>query len=365
MKKVCKILHVITCLDDGGAESMLYKFIQYTHIDTHYVVSLRGDGKYGNKIKKLGVRVVCLNMSPNFPSVIGLIKIILEIIRVRPNIIKSWMYHANLIGGFAGRLLGIPVVWGIHNTTLDIKNTRLRTRMVNKVCAILSAILPEKIISVSEGGVKLHSEIGYDSKKMLFIPNGYDTSAYFPNTESRQKLRSLLGVGEYEILIGLVARFNPQKDHINLLSAFTIIKKRYKNVKLLLVGPQVDNSNCVITGVIRKNGLQDSVMLLGAREDVPSIMNAIDLFVLSSAYGEACVATNVGDSREIICKTGWIVEPRNPTLLAGAIDNALIELGDVNKWAKRQSDCRQRVQDNYSIEKYVERYRAVFMEVIK
>jgi glycosyltransferase involved in cell wall biosynthesis len=374
-----KIVHVITCLDNGGAESLLYKFIQYNNHDRHYVISLRGEGKYGSKIRALGVNVDCLDMSPKLPSLFAVAKMLVIIVRQKPDVVKTWMYHANLLGGLAALLCGYPVIWGIHNTTLDKSKSSVSTRIINWICGKCSNLVPSVIISVSEIGLPIHRAAGYNINKMMFIPNGYDVDSYCPSPLGRKNIRLELAVADNIRLLGLVARFNPQKDHENLLSSLSLVNKNNRHVRLLLVGPQIDRNNRPLVEKIHENGLDDCVMLLGPRDDIPAIMNAIDLFVLPSAFGEAfpnvlaeamacgtpCVTTCVGDSSSIVGNTGWVVEPRNPIVLAEAITNALQEMDDCELWKKRQSLCRQRIVNNFTIGKFVDRYRDLIAQLAR
>ena len=106
-------------------------------------------------------------------------------------------------------------------------------------------------------------------------------------------------------------------------------------------------------------------------------MGALDIHILSSAYGEAfpnvlaeamacgtpCVATDVGDATGILGDTGWLAPSGNPTALANAIEAALADWAHQEGWLDRQRRCRQRICDEYALEKMVERYREIWTEV--
>ena len=135
----------------------------------------------------------------------------------------------------------------------------------------------------------------------------------------------------------MVARYNPQKDHVNLFEALAKLSNNGNEYQCVLVGREVDNNNSILTAALIDKGITKYVKLLGASDDVPEIMSAIDIHVLSSSAGEAfpnvlaeamasgtpCVATDVGDSSFIVGDTGWIIEPRNSQLLYEALVMAI------------------------------------------
>ena len=113
-------LHIITGLNDGGAEAVLYRLCHHDQANQHHVVSLSGSGKYGPMLEALGVLVTTLNMSPGRPSPLAFIRLVRLMRREKPDVVQTWMYHGDLFGGLAARAAGIPsVVWGIRHTTLE------------------------------------------------------------------------------------------------------------------------------------------------------------------------------------------------------------------------------------------------------
>jgi len=288
------------------------------------------------------------------------------------------MYHANLLGGLAARLAGCRnIVWGIRHTTLIPGESPRSTIAVAQICAWISQIVPRRILCCAEQAIKVHAAQGYCAERMLFVPNGYDLAAFQPDERSGASVRSELGLGSGP-LIGFVARYDAQKDHDNLLQALDLLKAANLRPICLLVGTGLDQGNTALVEEIAHFGLSDQVRLLGRRGDIPRVMNALDLHVMSSAFGEAfpnvlaeamacgtpCVSTDVGDAAAIVGDTGWIVPPRDPQALADAIALALKAQGR-SDWEKRKASARNHIETRFSIAQMVENYRAVWFGALE
>ena len=374
-----KVLHVITGLNDGGSEAVLYRLITYDPQDTHVVVSLTGEGKYGPLLRQAGVLVAALDMPRGRVTWRGLIQLWRLLRATKPDVVQTWMYHADLLGGLLARLRRIPVVWGIRNTTLVPGQSTRSTLWVARACAALSRVVPQRIVACAQAAVTVHGALGYDTARMVVIPNGYDLTRFAPDRAARQRLRQAWGVADDVPLIGMVARFDPQKDHANFIDALGHLARQGMAFAAVAVGTGVDEDNAALVGRIEAQGLVDRMRLLGPTQDVSGVMNALDLHVLSSAYGEAfpnvlaeamacgtpCVSTDVGDAAAIVGETGWIVPPKDSVALAQAIEAALSAWRDRAAWAQRQAACRARISEHFSIESMAHRYRAVWQQVAR
>ncbi len=369
------VVHVITGLDDGGAEAVLYRLISATSFNEHRVISLMGEGKYGPLLRDQGVPVLTLGMPRGRLTWRGMKRLLRVLRDERPDVVQTWMYHANLLGGLLARFVGIAsVVWGIHNSTLMPG----ATLWVARVCALLSWWIPRRIVVCAEQAAAVHSRLGYARQKMAVIPNGYDVRQFSSDVMARQRLRAEWGVRENEALIGMVARWDPQKDHANLMAALASLLERSKLCwKAVLVGPGMDVKNRDLVAMRDRHGLVERVRLLGPRGDIPAVMNALDVHVLSSAYGEAfpnvlaeamacgtpSVTTDVGDAALIVGDTGWVVPPRSEQLLAKAMEHALQQWAeDCGQWRQRQQAARERIVHSFSLDTMAQRYRQVWEE---
>jgi glycosyltransferase involved in cell wall biosynthesis len=374
-----QVLHIITDFNDGGAQAVLYRFITADPKNTHQVISLMSTGWYGDRFLATGGQVHSLDMPKSSLTIAGVRKLYRLIRQIDPDVIQTWMYHSDFLGSIVARLAGKKVVvWGIHNTNLDPAKTALSTRTIVRICALLSGI-PRKIISCSQEGIKVHAALGYQPQKMVVIPNGYDISEFSPKPASRSELRCQWQIADDTVLLGLVARWNPQKDHANLIAALAHLKTQTQSPwHCVLVGSSLDADNQVLAELLATHGVEDRVTLLGVRSDIPAVMNALDLHVLSSAYGEAfpnvvaeamacetpCIVTEVGDSALIVGDTGWIVPPSNSLALATAISQAIQDRSDRSAWTQRQANCRQRIESNFNLQIMVEKYNEVWSSSI-
>lgn len=364
------ILHVITGLGDGGAEGVLYRLCLHDKSFTHVVVSLSNEGKYGERLKRIGVPVYCLHMKPKRIGLLLWFKLIKIIRNYNPDIVQTWMYHADFVGGVCSKIAGVKkVFWGVRSSSLQTGESKFFTIVIARILAILSWILPDMIILCARSAADFHKSIGYNQSKFAIIENGYDLTQLYPDPKSRNLCRKELDVDDAKPLLGMVARYDSQKDHANLLAALHQLKVREFQFSCVLVGKNIDWKNVELVDTINRFGLSEDLILLGQVDNIAKLMNVLDIHVLSSAFGEGfpnviaeamacgvpCVATNVGESAEIIGVTGWVVEPRNPTALAESIITALAKLSS-SSWQNRQTQARQRVQTHFEISKMVYRF---------
>lgn len=368
------ILHIITGLNDGGAEAVLFRLCSHDQENQHTVISMMDEGKYGPLLPDAGVEVHYLRMPRGLVTVAGLFRLWVLLRRLRPEVVQTWMYHADLLGGLVARLAGCSrVVWGIHHSNLGPGLSKGSTIMVAKACARFSRWIPAQIVVCAEQAARVHADLGYVADKMVVIANGYDVAHFQADPSLGQRLRAEWGFSGPVPLIGMVARFDPQKDHANLLMALGSLKKRGGEFRCALIGTGVDEANRHLIKLVAEQGVADNVRLLGRRDDIPAVMNALDLHVLSSAgeafpnvlaeamaCGTPCVTTDVGDSSLIVGETGWVVQPGNSIALADAIDKAITQWQDQSSWQRRERSCRERIKAKFSLATMVAAYRDVW-----
>jgi glycosyltransferase involved in cell wall biosynthesis len=368
------IVHVITGLTCGGAQNALYRLLTaQADPSTSHVVSLTDEGVFGAKLRAAGIGVTCLDMHPSLPPVRAFLRLVRILRRLRPVVVQTWMYHADLVGGLASRIAGVPVCWGIRNSDVSSSRTKFATRCVVRLCAVMSHVVPTTIVSCSKHAADVHRALGY-AERFVIIPNGIALDRFLPHREMRPPLRKKLGLSANAAVVGYVGRKDPLKDHPKLIEAFEELAVRDPSLRLVLVGSGMDSEDPYLQDMLAGRSISAQVVALGQRDDVEDVMPAFDVFVLSSfseafpnvvveamACGIPCVVTDVGDAAEIVGDTGWIVPPGDSSSLAGAMRQALDESS--HQRSARGHRARQRVEQNYHIGRMVQAYRKVWSEV--
>jgi len=241
--------------------------------------------------------------------------------------------------------------------------------------AWLSRWLPIRIVSCSVQAAEVHRALGY-ADKFVVIPNGLDLALFTPvDGDRRVAIKKGLGLPENCKVIGHLGRADPQKDHATLLKVFARVAATRPDVCLLLAGLDLEHGSAYLNDLLESTetaGLVTRIIALGQRDDVPVLMSAMDVFLLSSSFGEAfpyvvveamacgtpCVVTEVGDSAEIVGDTGWTAPPGNIEALAGALLEALGEHEETH--ALRRQCARRRIEENFSIEQMAKAYQEVW-----
>jgi len=365
-----RILHVITDLNVGGAETMLYRLVQVPEMARceHRVVSLTSPGAIGDRLRQLGIESLALGMG-RFPSPLKIVRLARIVRDFRPAVVHTWMYHANLIGGIAARLAGgVPIVWAIHSCVLEPGRARWTTRWTVALGAWLSGWLPDHIVAVSRASRDQHVAIGYDPTKLVVIPNGFDVEQYRPDPGARRAVREELRLDPDAVVIGLVARIDPVKDHASFIRAAALLARRQPHAAFLFCGDGTEH----LAGAIDGAGLSDRFRLLGHRDDVPRVMNALDVATLCSAAGEAfplvvgeamacgvpCVVTDLGDCSYLVGETGRVVRPRDPEALAAAWEEMVLLGPDGRHRLGREA--RRRIEREFSLRRVAAEYAALY-----
>ncbi len=374
-----RVLHIITGLGQGGAESVLFRLATYPEANVkHVVVSLTDEGIYGERLRAAGVAVHVLGMKRGRVSLGGFLALRALVAAERPDAVQTWMYHADLIGGLAARLAGVrAIAWGIRNSGEHLERSSRSARMVLRACALLSGRIPKAIVCAAQKSAERHADKGYDRARMVVIANGYDLSRYAPNAEARSRVRAQWGVPQDVPAIGCVARWDPLKDHANLLRAIAALVRdgRDAGLRCVLIGRGMDTDNAELGALVDKLGLRDRLVLAGPSDDVPAAMNGLDLHVLSScaegfpnvvaeamACGVYCVVTDVGDAAYIVGDAGVVVPPEQPEALARGIETALHEVAARGRERAGEAG-RARVLENFDIARMVQSYIAVWRRI--
>lgn len=372
-----RLAHVITGLGAGGAEFMLLRLC--TRLVKHYqleVISLTSDGALAAHLRVLGIPVVELGLRGAHDLPRGMRALRQALQAFRPDLIQTWLCHADLLGGLVARYgLQVPVIWGVHQAEIEPRSTPLATRAVLRACAWLSGRVPTRVVSCSEAGRRARIAAGFPAGLFDVITNGVDLDLFHPRDTAGARLRGMLGVAPDTLLVGLSARWHADKDHALLCAAARQVLAACPATCFVLCGEGVDAGNRELVRMIEATGHTAAFRLLGFQNDMPSLLAGLDVGVLSSrteafpnvivetmACAVPFVATDVGDAAAIIGDCGRVA----PAGDAAALARALIELLTMPAAARLALGvcARERALAHFSLTATVEAYDALYRKVL-
>lgn len=370
-----RVLHIINDLERGGAETALCRLV--THPITRQwldstVVCLKGEGPLAAPMREAGIEVHVMDMHSPLNLPLALWRLYRTIGAAAPDVVQTWLYHSDLLGGLLSRLRRVPVVWGVRTTNLGAGNART-TRIVRWLCARLSGRVPAAIVYAADAARQSHERVGYRAQSSHVIRNGVQILEPDMRATHRVATRRQLGISDDELLIGWVGRNNPDKDVPTFLEALALVLVRHPKVRAAMIGRGLNpDQEAAFAGVLGHH-CASRLLLMGEQSQVHSCYPAFDVFVLSSrteafpnvlaeamAAGVPCVSTDVGDARWVLGDGGLIVPTANPQAMA----LALHEL--ISRPALREAQGRQgqeRAVAVHSMEAWVNAFVALYRKL--
>ena len=239
------------------------------------------------------------------------------------------------------------------------------SRFMHALEARLSG-LAELVIANSEAGRRDALARGFHPATTVVVPNGIDTGRCQPDRALALALRSAWGAGPGEVLIGLVARLDPMKDHPTFLRAAALLTARRPGLRFVCVGGGPEGYVTDLRARADALGLADRLTWAGGRTDMPAVYNALDLLCLASAFGEGfpnvlgeamscgvpCCATDAGDAALVLGDVGVVVPKGDAGALAAGLEELLDRLEREGE-PLRQA-CRERIVHNFGVERMVD-----------
>jgi glycosyltransferase involved in cell wall biosynthesis len=337
------------------------------------VISLSSGGSLAASISGGGIEVFEMGWAKNTSNFGPFLKLTRLLRRLKPDILQSWLYHADLLGLFAGMLNAVPsIAWNIRCAELDPRDLSWQMVAIRRTLALTSR-LPTAVVCNSTAGELAHRSIGYRPRRWVVIPNGFDVSQFQPDAMAGTELRRELALRPDATLVGLLARYHPMKDHRTFLSAASQILSTGRDVHFVAAGRGVPESSDV-REQIDHLGLGPRVHLLQERQDAARFLAALDVSVMCSssegfpnvvaeamASGIPCVATDVGDAASIVGGAGVVVAPRDSAALAAGITR-LLDL-DVHARADLSLAARERIGTHFSLDAMAQRYEQLYLEM--
>ena len=367
-----RIVHVITGLDVGGAESMLLQLIRASRYpgQEHTVLTLTSANSMVPQFEALGVAVTCLH-AHGLGGMAALFKAKMLIKSFRPDVVMTWMHHSD----FFGALLKITtpslrLVWNIRCSKLSPADLPWRNLLIVRLLAGLSW-LPNAIVTNSVAGKREHIALGYRSGGWHLLPNGFDTARFAPDREAGARVRIEAGIPQHAFIVGLVARYHPMKGFDLFMRMAGRLTKTERKFHFVLAGEGVDRNNEQLMQLVAVNKLEGRITLLGPRRDIADVMNAFDVIACTStsegfsnvigeamACGVPCVATDVGDNALIVGPAGTVVAPGD----ADALVVALAEMAKLpdQSFQKLKSEARRQILKKFAIQDIASQYKNFF-----
>jgi glycosyltransferase involved in cell wall biosynthesis len=354
---------------------MLQKLVRAQHARSHAVsvVSLTGAVPIGIEMRAQGVPVLALGGRGGMLLPHQIWHLVRAYREFKPDVVHSWMYHANVIAqllpGLSPRPSRPGLLISVRGAVHAPEQQKLTLRAVRRIDARMSH-RADAIVFNSHRSAAQHAALGYDTRKTIVIPNCFDSRQYQPMPAERARTRAALGC-DGRVLVGLVARFERLKNQQGFLQAARSVADRCPQARFLLVGRGCDSANRQLMRWISELGLGERVQALGERRDIAAIDNALDVAVCSSvsesfpnAIGEAmacgipAVVTDVGDCGYLVGDAGRVVAAGQPQALA----NAIVELVNMPHEVRAAlgARARARITGEFSLERITAQFTDVY-----
>jgi len=359
-----RILYLIGQLGVGGAERQLIYLA--THLDRSrfepIVCSLSTDLVLAGDLHAAGVEVIVLPKRMS-PDVTRLWRVLRLARRYRPALIHSYLFVANTWARTTGVLCRLPVI--VSERTARENGSRFQD-LISRLLAPATTLL----VANSHAGAALavrSRKITPD--RLAVVYNGISVEP-FRESRTGARVRDELHLGPQEPVVGIVGRLNEAKDHATFFDAMASVVREMPEVRILCVGDGALRDS--LRRQVAQLGIENRTVFTGMRSDIPAIMSALDLLVLSSrreafpnvvmeamAAARPVVATRVGDVERLVGdgQTGVLVPPGNPQALASAI---LRVLADLAAAAAMGRQGRARVEAEFSMEQMVSQTQSLY-----
>lgn len=363
------VVFLVRSLEIGGAERQLVVLAAglARHGVPVCIATFYPGGPLQRELETERVSVVSLGKRGRWDLLGFSVRLVRFLRRRRPRILYSYLTVPNVLSAFIRPLLpGTRCIWALRASYVDLSCYDWLSRFSSWIERALARRV-DVFVANSYAGKQWAISQHFPEQKITVIPNGIDTSRFRFSVEGRRLLRSEWGIADSEILIGVVARLDPMKDHPTFLRAADLLSEKHAGVRFLCIGDGASRYRDKLVGLTRQFKLSDKVVWVAAREEMRSVYSAIDIACSSSAFGEGfpnvvaeamacerpCVVTDVGDSGRILGDTGRVVPPGRPDRLAEVLAG-LVGLGESDRRALGIA-ARARIEALYGVDVMVRR----------
>lgn len=371
------VTHLVTGLNPHGTEIFVSRLLpKLSEAGIHNrVISLSGPGPVGDVLEAAGIEVTCVHLSAANPNPVAFMRLARLLRKTAPDVLQTWLYQADFVGALLKKLIpSMRLAWNIRCAEMDDRYRLGLRKVMIQLLARMSG-LPDAVVVNSFAGQRTHAERGYAPAQWHVIPNGVDPARFRPDPNARLALRSFLGTDPGDIVVGMVARLDPVKDHKTLVEAARVLVDIDPRFQFVLVGRGIEAKGTALDRMISASGISDHFHCLGERDDIERITAGLDISVLTSksegfpnvlceamASGVPCIATDAGDAGRIVGDTGFVVPPGRPTDLADAF--VRLTRNGREEIERRGEEARERIL-GWSFETAIASYEALYRDMKK
>jgi glycosyltransferase involved in cell wall biosynthesis len=373
-----RVLFLIRSLARGGAERQLVALAAALR-RSGWEVSVAcfyAGGAFQQELARANVPVIDLRKRGRW-DVAGFLWRLRRVLRENaPDVVHGYLTVGNLLSLLA-KLVNrrTRVLWGVRSSYIDRTRYDWMSRLTFKLSCRL-ARLADGIIVNSWAGAAHHAALGYPRERISVVPNGIDTKRFRFDAGGRARLRSEWGVPDDALLVGLVGRLDPMKDHPTFLKAAAILARHDSRWRFVCVGGGDSEYARTLRSLAGAAGLEERLIWAGPRDDMPAVYSAFDI-AASTSYGEGfpntiaeamacsrpCVVTDVGDSARIVGPCGAVVAARNPAAFATGIETTGKLLTKQDGSGDLQASARARIEETFALDALLRNSEAVFRAV--
>lgn len=355
-----RVAYVVPDLGIGGAERHVVTLMSRLDRERFApsVICLGREGELFPALTESDVPAVALGHGRR-DALACLLDLVRTLRRTSPDIVLVRGYNAEVLGRIAAVLARVPhvIVW-VHNCG-DLEPRG----WVRRVCDAVLEPVTSAYFGVAYAQLPyLIDELHHPSNKVSIIHNGVDVEQF--DDVDGGVARAGLGLGELDLVVGILAALRPEKDHETFLRSAVLVSNRLPRARFLIVGggPRLPE----LKALAGELGVLDRVVFAGSRSDTPALLAAMDVFVLSSytiecfpmalleamASSLPAVCTAVGGVPELVEEgvTGHLVPPRRPAELA---ERLLVLLSSDEQRKQFGAAARTRVETELSLDRSV------------
>ena len=374
-----RVLFLIRSLARGGAERQLVALaaaMRRAGRDVSVACFYSG-GAFQRDLVEAGVPVIDLRKRGRW-DVAGFLWRLFRAFRDNnPDIVHGYLTVGNLLSLLA-KLVDrrTRVVWGVRSSYIDRDRYDRMSRLTFRFSRRLSR-LADGIIVNSWAGAAHHASLGYPRARITVVPNGIDTQRFRFDAGGRARVRGGWNVPDGAVLVGLVGRLDPMKDHPTFLKAAATLAARDPRWRFVCIGAGGGSEYARSLATLADSlGLRDRLTWAGPQDDMPAVYSALDI-AASTSYGEGfpntvaeamacgrpCAATDVGDSARIVGGCGTVVAARDPAAFAASLEAMRALLADCEEGSGLHALARRRIEDGFALEALLRNSEAVFRAV--